>query len=455
MSEALRIAVIGSGPSGFFAVDALLRNGDRPLQVDVYDRLPTPYGLVRGGVAPDHQGIKRISAAFARTAERPEVRFAGNVAVGKDVSADELRAHYDAVIYATGNESHRTLGIEGESLKGVHSATEFVFWYNGHPDYADRQFDLSRVKRALIVGVGNVAVDVARILVRDRDELAETDIAGYALDALRDCPIEEVLVVGRRGVAQAAFSPKEIKDLSKLKDVDLTISAEDVAIDAVSAAWLDEASTPETFRKNVDFLSEVAAAGSTGAPRKLRTVFCVSPVAILSENGAVSGVRLGRNRLEAAPGRPRPVSTGEEWDEDVQLVLTSIGYRGIPIAGVPYDERNGRIPNVEGRVHDGSGQRCVGEYVVGWAKRGPSGLIGTNRPDSKATVANLLADFAGQQPKANGSDLLEVIGARGGRVVSFADWQRIDAEELSRGQQAGRVREKFTTVADMLSFLAQ
>jgi len=455
MSHPLKIAVIGSGPSGFYAVDALTRAGDGEIHVDIYDRLPTPYGLIRGGVAPDHPSIKKVAVAFARVAQRPQVRFVGNVTIGQDVTADELRDHYDAIIYATGNESHRSLGIPGEALKGVHSATEFVFWYNGHPDYAGRQFDLSSVKRAIVVGVGNVAMDVARILVRDRDELAQTDMAGYAVDALRDSKIEEVLILGRRGVAQASFSVKEIKDLATLTDVDLTISETDATVDEVSAQWLDAEDTPATFRKNIEFLQGVAEKGLTGAPRRLQPVFCVSPVAILGDEGVVAGIRLGRNRLEAAPGRPRPVATGEEWDVEAQLVLSAIGYRGVAIPGVSYDAKTGRIPNELGRVHDENGSRCEGEYVVGWAKRGPSGLIGTNRPDAKETVAQLLADFDGAQPKTVAIDLVDVLVSRGVRVVSFADWERLDAEELRRGQESGRAREKFTNVVEMIEFLSQ
>lgn len=446
----LHVAIIGAGPSGFYAAAALLKQSAGAVRVDLFDRLPSPYGLVRSGVAPDHQSIKRIERAFERTAMKPGVRFFGNVALGREVSVDDLRAHYHAIIYTVGSEGFRKIGVPGQQSRQVRSATEFVFWYNGHPQYCARNFSLDNVRRIAVVGVGNVALDVARILVRDRDELARTDISPVALAALRAAPIEEVVVMGRRGPTEAAFSPKELKELMALSEVDITVSTANALTDPVSAAWLKEA--PKTATQNAALVSEIAAAPSTGAPRRIRLEFRTSPVEFhLDEAEHLTGMTAGRNRLEIVNGSPRPVATGETWREDVQLVLTAIGYRGIPIDGVPFDVRRGTIPNVEGRVTETPGGPIrSGEYTAGWIKRGPSGLIGSNRPDAKETVAHLLADCTAPDHR---EDILPRLLARGVRVVTFADWKRLDAEEQRRGGAAGRVREKFITIQEMLDFL--
>lgn len=449
-AQPLHVAIIGAGPSGFYAAAALLKQKDVPVRVDLLDRLPSPYGLVRSGVAPDHQSIKRIERSFERTATKPGVRFLGNVSLGRDVSVADLRAHYHAIIYTVGSEGFRKIGVPGQQSRQVRSATEFVFWYNGHPQYCARNFSLDNVRRIAVVGVGNVAIDVARILVRDRDELAATDISPIALEALRAAPIEEVVVMGRRGPAEAAFSPKELKELAELPGVDITVSSEDAHTDPISAEWLKDA--PKTAAKNVALVEEIAARPGTGAPRRIRLEFLTSPVEFhLDEDDHLTGMTAGRNRLQIVDGSPRPVPTGETWHEDVQLVLTAIGYRGIPIEGVPFDARRGTIPNVEGRVTETPGGPVrPGEYTAGWIKRGPSGLIGSNRPDAKETVDHLLADCTAPDPR---EDILPLLQTRGVRVVAFADWKKLDAEELRRGAAAGRVREKFITIQEMLDFL--
>ena len=450
----LHVAIIGAGPSGFYAAAALLRHKDpahqgRPMHIDLFDRLPSPYGLVRSGVAPDHQSIKKIERAFEKTASKPGVRFFGNVSLGRDISVADLKAHYHAIIYTVGNEGFRKIGIPGQESRQVRSATEFVFWYNGHPQYCERNFNLDNVRRIAVIGVGNVAIDVARILTRDRDELATTDISATALEALRAAPIEEILLMGRRGPAQAAFSPKEIKELGALEGVDILISKEDAHVDEVSQTWLEDA--PKSAAKNVALIEDLASRPATTAARRIRCLFRVSPVRFVLEDGQMTGIELVRNRLEAAPGRPRPVATETVWTEEVQLVLTAIGYRGVPIEGVPFDERSGTIPNINGRVTDTAGGALhPGEYTAGWAKRGPSGLIGSNRPDAKETVELLLEDLTDPDPR---SDILPLLTERGVRVVSLADWKRLNAEELRRGAAAGRVREKFTSIRGMLNFL--
>ncbi|MEM6930474.1 MAG: FAD-dependent oxidoreductase, partial [Myxococcota bacterium] len=370
----LQVAIVGSGPSGFYAAAALLSG--EPVHVDVFDRLPTPFGLVRGGVAPDHQKIKTVTRAYDKTAAHEHFRFFGNVHVGRDVTVAALLESYDQVVLAVGAEADRTMDIPGEGLPGSHSATAFVGWYNGHPDHQDHVFDLD-TETAVVVGVGNVAMDVARILAAPVETLAATDITGRALEHLRTSAIRDVHVLGRRGPAQAAFTPAEIKEIDALPDVDLLISDEDAALDALSQGWL-EASGDKANRQNVAFLQSIAGRSPTGASRRVHLHLLTSPHA-LTGDGRVQRVEIGRNRLvEPEPGWLKPQDTGERSAIEAGLVLRAVGYRGIPVPGVPFEERRGIIPNVEGRVVDGE-VVCDRLYVVGWAKRGPSGLIGTNR----------------------------------------------------------------------------
>lgn len=451
MTRPLRVAIVGSGPSGFYAAEALLKQKEIPVAVDMYDRLPTPYGLVRGGVAPDHQKIKSVTLVYEKVANTPGFRFFGNVKLGRDIQVEDLRAMYDQIVYAVGNESDRKLGIPGEDLEGNHSATAFVGWYNGHPDYRELDFDLS-TESVAVVGIGNVAMDVTRVLASDVARLAVTDIAAHALDALKASRVKTIWVLGRRGPAQAAFSPAEIQEIGELANSDLIVDAKE--------AELDEASKPDYAdpenKKNVDFLQKVSKEAPKGRPRQVRLRLCVSPVEVLGKDGRVTALKLERNALvRDEKGNVKAVGTKQYETIPVGLVFRSVGYRGVPIAGVPFDEKAGKIPNAEGRVQQAAAGAVVpGEYVVGWAKRGPSGLIGTNRADSVATVKNMLADAPArlssrpQEPSAEGP--AKLLAERGVRAVTFADWKAIDALELARGKAAGKIREKFTTIGEML-----
>jgi ferredoxin--NADP+ reductase len=444
MSDApAHVAVIGSGPSGFYAADALLK-AHRPIRVDLFDRLPTPYGLVRGGVAPDHPSIKAVVKVYERTAAHPSFRFFGNVRLGRDLLVEDLAARYDAWVYAVGNEADRHLGIPGEHLRGSHSATEFVGWYNGHPDHTHHTFDLSASSVA-VVGVGNVAMDVARILTSDPERLAGTDIATYALEALRRSRVREVYVLGRRGAAQAAFTPPEIKELSEVAD--LVVRPDDLEIDPeLNAADLCETNV----QKNVAFLREVATNGPAGGRRTVRLRFCVSPAAVLGQD-RVTGLRIEHNTL--AHGRGGVVASGSGVYEElaVGLIFRSVGYRGVRIPGVPFDERAGVIPNDEGRVVDPETRRVLPrQYVVGWAKRGPSGLIGTNKGDSNATVQHLLADLPAEA-RAEEPGVERLLEERGVAFTTFAGWKKLDALELERGKTAGKIREKLVDLDEMVS----
>ena len=444
-----RVAIIGSGPSGFYAAQALL-DSDWEVRVDVFDRLATPYGLVRGGVAPDHQGIKATARVYARVAEDPGFRFFGNVKVGADIAVDDLSRCYDAVIFAVGCEAGRGLDLPGKELAGVHTATEFVFWYNGHPDYVDASFDLEGATTALVVGNGNVAMDVTRVLARKVEELAVTDVSDEALPSFERSTLDDVVVLGRRGPAQAAFSPKEVRDLGRLEDVSLWALPEDVAIDPVTAAWMEGRDLERATRKNLGVVADLRPERGEEA-RSIQLRFLVSPVEFLGEDGRLTGVRCVRNRLELRGERLASVSTEETWVQPAELVFQAIGYRGLPIDGVPHEPWKGTIPNEAGRVVR-EGERVPGWYVVGWAKRGPSGLIGTNRGDSRATVALVLEDRDRLPRSAEPDDAIDALLA-GLRVVTFEDWKRVDAEELRRGEATGRVRVKFTRTEDILSFL--
>lgn len=444
----LRVAIVGAGPSGFYALKALRKRSDVVSEVDLFDRLPTPYGLVRGGVAPDHPAIKRVVKQYSRLAEQEGVRFFGGVKLGVDVAVEELTARYDAVVYAMGCEAGRDLGVPGEDLEGVHTATEFVFWYNGHPEYRDRSFNLGDARRIMVVGNGNVAVDVARMLARDAEELATTDVAEHALQVFRGGGHTDVVMLGRRGAAQSAFSPKELEEMCKLTSLDVVVPAAAVAPDAATTAWLESGFADKSAARNLEILTEQARTAQTGAPRRIHTWFTVSPIEFVGEGGKLTHVRLQRNALTWDGKRVRPTATDETWLEPAQLCFKAIGYRGVEVPGVPHEAWGGTIPNEDGRVE---GRR--GEYVVGWAKRGPSGLIGHNGPDSAATVEVLLADLAGAAATELEGDIATVLRDRGVRWASFEDWKQIDAEEIRRGQVVGKPREKFTEVAAMMAVL--
>lgn len=446
-SRPLRVAIVGSGPSGFYAAEALQKT-DLAVQIDVFDRLPTPFGLVRGGVAPDHPKIKNVTRVYEKIAARDGFAFFGNVTVGRDVPIELLRRHYDAIIVCCGAETDRRLGIPGEDLPGSHTATAFVGWYNGHPDYRDHAFDLSH-EVAAVVGQGNVAADVARILAKSVDELRATDIASHALEALAESRIRQVHVIGRRGPAQAKFTPPELREFGRLDACVATVEGP-IELSATSAA---EVEGSKDLQKNLATLETYAANDAAGAAREVRFRFLESPVA-LEGDGRVERLVLERNRLEGDAGRQRAVPTGERVTLDCGLVFRSIGYRGIALPGVPFDERWGGIPNTAGRVTDGDAV-VPGLYAAGWIKRGPSGVVGTNKPDAVETIACLLEDLPGLVPCAvpDSGPIGEHLAGLGVRVVSYDDWRRIDAAEVARGSTTGKPREKGTTVAELLAFL--
>ncbi len=454
----LRVAVVGSGPSAFYAVGALFKSS-LAVTVDVFDRLPTPFGLVRGGVAPDHQKIKNVIRVYNKTAAHDGFRFFGNVAIGRDLEVADLAAHYHQVVFATGNETDRPLGIPGEELAGVHSATEFVGWFNGHPDFQDRSFALDQARRVAVVGNGNVAMDVTRILAQDPDELAGTDITESALAMLRRSRVEEIVLLGRRGPAQAAFSPKEIKEIGALESADLLVAEGDATLDEASRRWLEE-QAPPSAKKNVDYLVEQCAKPPRGASRRIRCRFLVSPIELIGDDGKLRTARLEHNQLHSDDrGEIRPRGTGQFEDIEVDLLFKAVGYRGVPLPGVPFDERRGIFPNRDGRLlENASGSVIRGQYVVGWAKRGPTGLIGTNGPDAEETVARMLEDVASaatdRQPKSRDS-ILAVLTAKGVDFVTFEDWTRLDAEEVRRGEATGKIREKLTSVDAMMTTIRQ
>lgn len=448
----LRVAIVGSGPSGFYAAAALLQKSKLSVEVDVFDRLPTPYGLVRGGVAPDHQKIKNVIRVYDRTASHPGFRFFGNVTVGRDVRIDDLRKLYDQVVIAVGNESDRRMDIPGEDLPGVHSATELVGWYNAHPDFRDREFALARARRVAVVGNGNVAMDVTRVLAKDPDELAASDIADYALEALRESAVEEITLLGRRGPAEAAFSPKEIKEVGSLDGVDLVVDPAVVHLDEVSRRWLVEKAEPSA-KKNVEYLLAQSQREPSDARRRIVCRFLVSPVELLERDGRLGAVRLEHNALYDEGGTPRPRGTGRCETLEVDLLFKAVGYRGVPLPRLPFDERWGVVPNRDGRVTDGAdGAHLEGVYVVGWAKRGPSGLIGTNVADSEATVERMKEDVEGRvaAPGPSRDAIVELLCSRGIDYVTYEDWQQLDADEVRRGSEKGKVREKYCRIEEML-----
>jgi len=458
-AQPLRVAIIGAGPAGFYAAERLFKETELVIEVDLYDRLPTPFGLVRNGVAPDHQKIKSVTAAFDRIAANPRFRFFGHVELGSDVTVDDLKAHYHQILYSTGAQTDRPLGIPGDDLIGSHPATEFVAWYNGHPDYRNCEFDLSQESVA-VVGVGNVAVDVARILCRTPEELIKTDIADYALEQLRASRVKEVTILGRRGPAQAAFTAPEAKELGELADCDTIVPADEAQLDALSQASLAGADRAEL--RKVELIQELARREPTGKSKRLTLRFLVSPVELIGdENGHVKQMRLVRNVLYATDaGSLRSKATDQFETLDVGLVFRSIGYRGVPLAGVPFHDSWGVIPNAGGRVLDpDSHEPLVGQYTAGWIKRGPTGVIGTNKPDAAETVEAMLTDArAGKVLNpANGTAAAAEALVRGhqAHVVTYDDWRRLDALELSHGKEQGRPRVKFTRVEDMLAALAK
>ena len=445
--SALRVAVVGSGPAGFYAAAALL-GADPPAEVDMFERLPTPWGLVRLGVAPDHPKLKTVSRAFERTAERPGFRFLGNVQVGRDISHAELVDLYDAIVYAVGAQSDRRLGIPGEDLPGSWSATELVAWYNGHPDFQEVQFDLD-VERAVVIGNGNVALDVARMLALGRDDLAPTDATDASIEAIAGSSIRDIVVVGRRGPAQVAFTTPELQEMGELADADVVVDhPADLELDSELEAGLDTHA-----RRNLEVLREFAARAPSGKPKRVRFLFYRSPVA-LHGDGRVEAVELVRNRLEPNErGVLRAVATDDREMLRCGIVFRSVGYRGIPLPEVPFDERRGTIRNDRGRVLNHEARPVAGVYCAGWIKRGPTGVIGTNKKDATETVELLLEDARGGRLPSKDADAAAVdalLAARGVGVILYAGWTSIDELERSAGEPLGRPRVKLCTWDDLV-----
>jgi ferredoxin--NADP+ reductase len=459
-----RIAVIGSGPAGFYAAGHLLKDADAALEVDMFERLPTPWGLVRSGVAPDHPKIKSVTRVYEKTAAHPRFRYFGNVTFGQHVSRDELLRHYHAIVYATGSPSDRPLGIPGEELPGSHAATEFVGWYNGHPDHTDLEVDLLSAERAVVIGNGNVAIDVARMLVLAPEELAPTDTADHALEVLAASRVSEVVVVGRRGPAQAAFTNPELLELGELADADVIV--DEAELERGLAVHDEHAEQDATARRNVEILRTYAQREPTGKRKRVVLRFLLSPTALLAgENGHLDSVELVRNELVATPDGGLRAQAGSDGETlPAGLVFRAIGYRGIPLPRVPFDERSGVIPNEGGRVTDAeSGRPLAGEYVVGWIKRGPSGVIGTNKKDAQETVDAIFADLhsangnsaAGHSPTEPDAQAVErLLRERQPQLVTYEGWEAIDRHEKALGESSGRPRVKVTSIDEMLRIAA-
>jgi ferredoxin--NADP+ reductase len=451
------VAIVGAGPAGAFAAASLLRaRGDA--EIDLFERLPTPWGLLRGGVAPDHQEIKRLDERFDQETLGRGCRFLGNVEVGVDISHEELARHYTAVVYATGAQTDKSLGIPGEDLPGSWAATEFVAWYNGHPDYRELRFDLS-AERAVVIGNGNVAADVTRMLMLNAGELERTDVADHALAALRESSVEEVVVVGRRGPAQAAFTSAELRELGHLDGVDIRVDEADVELDPVSREWLAEEGT-FTARKNVELLREFAARPARlGVRRRIRLRFLHSPVEIRG-SGRVEAIDIRRNEIvRSGDGSLRAQAMDEEVETiECGLVLRSVGYRAVPLPDVPFDERFFVLPNERGRVLAADGKPLRGVYAVGWIKRGPTGILGTNKRDAEETVGCLAEDLrtgALPQPHDDDPDQIDALLAeRKPDLVTIEGWRAIDGHELELGQSRRRPRVKLASREELLAAAA-
>ncbi len=449
MSRSIRVAVIGSGPSGMYAADALVVQQQFPAQVDVFDRLPVPFGLVRYGVAPDHTSIRSVRDTLDRILDKPGVRFLGNVQVGRDVTLDELRERYDAVILTYGASTDRHLGIPGEDLDGSVAATEFVAWYCGHPDADIARFDrlVRTATCAVVVGVGNVAIDVTRVLAKTADELEQTDMPQHVLETFAASGIRDIHLLGRRGPAQATFTTKELRELGDLADAEDVVDPHGWAFDEASEEAIR---TDRTVARNVDVIREWVDQRPSGQGRLISLHFLARPIELRGDD-RVREVVVERTELDGSGG---VVGTGETFTIPADLVVRSVGYRGVPVPGVPFEERRGVVPNADGRVLDGDAP-MAGLYVAGWIKRGPTGIIGTNKKDANATVESLLADLAADVlPEPAGPDIDGLLAERGVVVVTTAGWRAIDAAERARGASRGRERTSIHDRAELVGIAA-
>lgn len=446
----LRVAIIGSGPAGFYAAEALL-TAPVKVNVDVFDHLPAPFGLVRYGVAPDHLKIKNVIKIYEKTAAHEAFSFLGNVTVGRDISVEELRRFYDAIIFACGAQTDRKLGIPGENLLGSTTATEFVAWYSGHPEYRERQFDLSH-ETAVVVGQGNVAMDVVRILCKTSEELKNTDITSYAWEALSKSKIKTVHLIGRRGPVQAAFTPVEMKEMGELLDCDSVVDPKDLALNPESQKELEDKNAA-IRKKNLEILKDYAKRSLSNKNKKFIVHFFKGPKE-LKGGARVEKVVLEKNKLTGPAGAQQALGTGVTEEIPCGIFFRSVGYHGVPIPGVPFDEKKGIFPNTEGRIME-KGKIVPGLYAAGWIKRGPSGVIGTNKADSEETVRNLLCDTLSLPacPQPDTQAVLNFLKSKNIKVVSFTDWKKIDAAEIARGKAVGKPREKFVTIEEMLAVL--
>lgn len=452
-SNPLRVAIVGSGPSGFYAAESLIKS-DLKVEIDLIERLPAPFGLVRNGVAPDHPKLKQAIEVYKKIAQNPEFNFVGNVMVGKDVKAEELQKNYHAVIYTCGAETDRRLGVPGEDLEGSYTATEFVGWYNGHPDYRDRSFDLSH-ETAIVIGQGNVAADVSRILAKSVDELKYTDISQHALDALAESKIKTIYVVGRRGPAQAKFASKELKEFLEIENCRPYIDPKELELNQTSQQELEE-KAGRGNKKNVEIFQKFADSENTGKPRTCISTFLKSPISL--EANSLDNCRLEKvvfeiNTLSGEPFKQSCKGTGETMEIDCGILFRSIGYNGVLIEGVPFYDRWGTIPNEEGRITtEQGGDVILGLYTAGWIKRGPSGIIGTNRACAVESVEMLLEDVGKfGTDKTGRKALYKILDANGAKYINYPQWEKIDAAEVAAGEPKGKPREKFTRRDEMLA----
>ncbi len=449
----LRVAIIGAGPSGFYASEALIRS-DLNVEIDLIERLPAPYGLVRSGVAPDHPKLKQAIKVYDKIAsENPQLNYIGNVTVGKDITVDELKSTHHALIFTCGAETDRRLGIPGEDLAGSYTATEFVAWYNGHPDYRDRQFDLSH-ETAVIIGQGNVAADVSRILSKTVDELKETDISQHALDALADSKIKNVYVIGRRGPAQAKFTSKELKEFGELTDSDPIVDPQELILNAASEAELAE-KTNAGSKKIYDLFVNYSQREPTGKSRKCYFQFLRSPVE-LQGDGRLEKLIVEHNQLSGDAFKQSARGTGNQYELETGILFRSIGYRGVEMPGVPFHESWGVFPNQDGRITDND-VVVPQMYTAGWIKRGPSGIIGTNRACAVSTVNALIEDVPtldSSDSKSGREKVYSILDSRDVKYINYQQWKTIDQAEVERGEAKGKPREKITSVAEMLSLIS-
>lgn len=447
----LRVAIIGAGPSGFYAADALFRS-DLNVKVDAFDRLPTPYGLLRGGVAPDHQKMKSVGAYYDRVATKNSESFSfiGNVNVGVDITIDELKSFYDALVFTYGSESDKKTGLPGEDLPGVHGAREFVAWYNGHPDYQDLDFDLSQEVVA-IIGQGNVAIDVARILAKNTKELSTSDITDKALKALEKSNIKEIHIIGRRGPVQSAFTELEIREFGELEDSNIIINEADLKLNDANREEMEQSNKA---KKNYNALVDLSKEPKEGKKKKVFVQYFKYPKEMVGDT-RVTALRADEVELDGEAFNQKATKTGKEFEVAAGLVFRSIGYKGTSLPGIPFDEDRGVIPNEKGRVQNLDGSPAPGLYTAGWIKRGPSGVLGTNKPCSKETIDCLLEDVTSLTPCETPSTdaVLELLASRDVRVISFQDWKVIESLENEKGQAIGKPREKFVTRNEIFTAL--